>query len=50
MIQHSAAILTEGLSKQYGATSALRGLDLAVENGTVFAPLAVTLYRRTSAR
>lgn len=32
----SAAILTVGLHKRYGPLNALRGLDLAIEPGTVF--------------
>ncbi len=85
------AILAEGLEKSYGRTRALRGLNLAAEEGTVlvllgpngagkttavrgfllgqpvgssgwqafawctgilvvFVPLAISLYRRTTAR
>ena len=39
MTHNKVAILAEGLEKRYGKTEALRGLDLIVEEGTVFGVL-----------
>ena len=43
------AILAEGLEKRYGATHALRGLDLAVEEGTIFGLLGPNGAGKTTA-
>jgi ABC-2 type transport system ATP-binding protein len=43
------AILAEGLEKHYGATIALRGLDLVVEEGTVFGLLGPNGAGKTTA-
>jgi ABC-2 type transport system ATP-binding protein len=43
------AILAEGLEKRYGATHALRGLDLAVEQGTIFGLLGPNGAGKTTA-
>src|SRR3712207_2720095 len=43
------AILAEGLEKHYGATHALRGLDLVVEEGTIFGLLGPNGAGKTTA-
>src|SRR5215207_6722195 len=43
------AILAEGLEKRYGATDALRGLDLAVAEGTIFGLLGPNGAGKTTA-
>jgi len=43
------AILAEGLEKRYGATHALRGLDLTVEEGTIFGLLGPNGAGKTTA-
>ena len=43
------AILAEGLEKSYGATRALRGLDLTVEEGTIFGLLGPNGAGKTTA-
>ena len=43
------AILAEGLEKRYGATHALRGLDLAVDEGTIFGLLGPNGAGKTTA-
>ena len=43
------AILAEGLEKRYGKTQALRGLDLTVEEGTVFGLLGPNGAGKTTA-
>lgn len=42
-------ILAEGLEKRYGSTNALRGLDLAVEQGTIFGLLGPNGAGKTTA-
>jgi ABC-2 type transport system ATP-binding protein len=49
MIHDKAAILAEGLEKRYGKTQALRGLDLIVEEGTVFGLLGPNGAGKTTA-
>lgn len=43
------AILAEGLQKRYGQTHALRGLDLAAEEGTVLGVLGPNGAGKTTA-
>ncbi len=47
--QGKLAILAEGLQKRYGETQALRGLDLAVEEGTVLGLLGPNGAGKTTA-
>jgi ABC-2 type transport system ATP-binding protein len=49
MTLNNAAILAEGLKKWYGKTQALRGLDLTVEEGTVFGLLGPNGAGKTTA-
>jgi ABC-2 type transport system ATP-binding protein len=49
MTDHNAAILAQGLEKRYGKTQALRGLDLIVEEGTVFGLLGPNGAGKTTA-
>jgi len=49
MKDNNAAILAEGLEKRYGKTQALRGLDLVVEEGTVFGLLGPNGAGKTTA-
>jgi ABC-2 type transport system ATP-binding protein len=49
MTLNNAAILAEGLEKRYGKTQALRGLDLVVEEGTVFGLLGPNGAGKTTA-
>src|ERR1051326_6948320 len=49
MRHDNAAILAEGLEKRYGKTQALRGLDLVVEEGTVFGLLGPNGAGKTTA-
>ena len=49
MSHDKAAILAEGLEKRYGKTQALRGLDLVVEEGTVFGLLGPNGAGKTTA-
>ncbi len=49
MTHDKAAILAEGLEKRYGKTQALRGLDLEVEEGTVFGLLGPNGAGKTTA-
>jgi ABC-2 type transport system ATP-binding protein len=49
MAHDKAAILAEGLEKRYGKTQALRGLDLVVEEGTVFGLLGPNGAGKTTA-
>ena len=49
MMYSRAAILAEGLEKSYGATHALRGLNLAVEEGTIFGLLGPNGAGKTTA-
>ena len=49
MTHSKAAILAEGLEKRYGKTQALRGLDLIVEEGTVFGLLGPNGAGKTTA-
>jgi ABC-2 type transport system ATP-binding protein len=49
MSHDRAAILAEGLEKRYGKTQALRGLDLLVEEGTVFGLLGPNGAGKTTA-
>jgi ABC-2 type transport system ATP-binding protein len=49
MSHENAAILAQGLEKRYGKTQALRGLDLVVEEGTVFGLLGPNGAGKTTA-
>ncbi|HEY7356332.1 MAG TPA: ATP-binding cassette domain-containing protein [Ktedonobacterales bacterium] len=49
MSLNTAAILAQGLEKRYGKTQALRGLDLIVEEGTVFGLLGPNGAGKTTA-
>lgn len=49
MTHNRVAILAEGLEKRYGKTEALRGLDLIVEEGTVFGVLGPNGAGKTTA-
>ena len=49
MSDRPSAILAEGLEKSYGSTHALRGLDLRVEEGTIFGLLGPNGAGKTTA-
>ncbi|HEY7347953.1 MAG TPA: ATP-binding cassette domain-containing protein [Ktedonobacterales bacterium] len=49
MLSNKPAILAEGLEKRYGKTQALRGIDLAVAEGTVFGLLGPNGAGKTTA-
>jgi ABC-2 type transport system ATP-binding protein len=49
MMYDRPAVLAEGLEKSYGSTHALRGLNLAVEEGTIFGLLGPNGAGKTTA-